>query len=526
MKVLVTESIADTGLALLRDRGHDVVEATDLDADGLLAAIADADALIVRSATQVTADVFAAAGALKVVGRAGVGVDNIDTAAATRHGVLVVNAPTSNAISAAEQTMALMLAEARNLNRADASLREGRWDRKHLEGVELYGKTLGILGLGRIGGLVAERAAAFGMQLVGYDPFVTPERARALGVELFATPAEVFERSDFLTFHLPRTPETENMVNADSIARMRDGVRIMNVARGGIVDEAALADALRSGKVAGAGIDVYAVEPCTDSPLFDVPTAVVAPHLGASTVEAQDRAGVMIAEQVAAALAGEFVQFAVNVDIGKGLSDLVASYLPVAEGLGRFFAAYAGGVGDTLEVEIAGAIAEHDTKALGLSVLIGLFARSTTEPVTFVNAPVIARDRGVEVRDVSTPRSVEYVNLVTLRGEVGGRRYTVSGTLSGPARQPRIVGIDDHDIEIPPSPFMAVISNDDRPGVIGHVGTLLGEADVNIANMAVGRHVSDPLALMGVNVDHAVPADVQRRIREAPGILDARFLEL
>jgi len=524
-KVLVTEEIADAGLDMLRER-FEVDVALGLDAADVAKRIADADALIIRSATQVDAALLAAAPKLKVVGRAGIGVDNVDVEAATQRGVLVVNAPQSNTISAAEHTMALLLAEARSVAAADASLREGRWDRKKFQGVELYGKTLGILGLGRIGSLVAERAAAFGMRLVAYDPFVTEERARQLGVELVATPEDVFTRCDFLTIHLPRTPETEGLVNAESIAAMRDGVRILNVARGGIVDEAALADAIRSGKVGGAGVDVYAEEPCTDSPLFEVPEAVVTPHLGASTVEAQDRAGMTIAEQVVAALSGEFVPHAVNVDVGRGVSDLVAAHLPVAEGLGAFFAAYAGGTGSRIDITIEGALAEHDTKVLVLSVLKGIFGPITEEPVTFVNAPLLAAERGLEVRETTSTRATEFVNLVTVSGTVGGRTYTVAGTLGGIRREARIVRIDDYEIDLPPTHFMAVISNDDSPGVIGHVGTALGDAGVNIANMAVGRHMDEPYALMGINLDQKPAAPVEATLRTLPGILDARFLDL
>lgn len=525
-RVLVTEEIAGAGLELMRERGFEVDVGLGLDRAELLARVAPADALIVRSATQVDAELLEAASKLQVVGRAGVGVDNVDVETATSRGVLVVNAPQSNTISAAEHTMALLLAEARNVARADASLRAGRWDRKHLQGVELYGKTLGILGLGRIGGLVAERAAAFGMTLVAYDPFVSEERARQLGVELVETPEDVFTRCDFLTIHLPRSPETEGLVNADSIAKMRDGVRILNVARGGIVDEAALAEAIREGKVAGAGVDVYASEPCTDSPLFEVPEAVVTPHLGASTEEAQDRAGMTIAEQVVAALSGEFVPYAVNVDVGRGVSDVVAAHLPVAEALGAFFAAYASGTGDVVEITHTGAVADHDTRVLTLAVLKGLFGSVSDEPVTFVNASLIAAERGLDVRETTSSRSEEFVSLLTVRATVSGRTYAVAGTLGGVRREPRIVRVDDYEIDLPPTTHMAVISNDDSPGVIGHVGTALGAAGVNIANMAVGRHVEEPYALMGINFDGPVDTAVVDAVRDLPGILDARFLDL
>ncbi len=524
-KVLVTEELAERGLDLMREH-YEVEVAAGLPREDLLKRVKDADALVIRSATQVDAELIAAASQLKVVGRAGIGLDNVDVDAATKRGILVVNAPQSNVVSAAEHTLALLLAEARNVARADSSLRAGRWERSQLQGVELFGKTLGVLGLGRVGGLVAERAAAFGMRIVAYDPFVSDERARQLGVELLDAVDEVLAQADFLTIHLPRTPETEGLIGGDAIAKMRDGVRIVNTARGGIVDESALAEAIRAGKVAGAGIDVYDVEPKTDSPLFDVPEAVVTPHLGASTVEAQDRAGITIAEQVVLALSGEFVPYAVNVEMGREVSDLVRQFLSVGEALGRFFAAYAGGLGESVEIEHAGEIAAFDCKALTLSVLKGLFARAVIEPVTFVNAPLLAEERGIEVRETTTPKSLEYKSLITVKGSVGGRDFLVAGTLYPIRDEARIVSVLDYEIELPLSRHMAMISNDDRPGVIGRVGTVLGEAEINIDDMVVGRHRAGDLALMGINLADAVPSIVQDRIKSSPGIIEARFLEL
>ncbi len=525
MKILITEELAEAGIEKLRE-SYEVDVALGLEPEELHKRISDADALIVRSATTVDEAVFDAAGQLKVVGRAGIGVDNIDLDAATHNGVLVVNAPESNVVSAAEHTIALLLAQARNVAEADATLRDGRWERKKLKGVELYSKTLGILGLGRVGGLVAERAAAFDMNLVGYDPFVSEERARVLGVELLASIDEVFAASDFITIHMPRTPETENLVNAESIEKMRDGVRIINVARGGLVDEAALAAAIESGKVGGAAVDVFPEEPAVDSPLFGQRAATVTPHLGASTAEAQDRAGVTIAEQVAAALAGEFAAHTVNVDMGRELTDVVRDFLPVCEALGRVYAAYAGGIGDRVDIEFAGAIAEHDTKALQLSVLRGLFAKAVEQPVTLVNAPLIAQDHGLEVDVHTSVRARDYVNLVGISGTVAGRVYTIQATVHGDRKDPRIVRIDDFTIEIPPSTHMAIVSNDDRPGVIGAVGSILGNAGVNIANMAVGRHIERSLACWGVSTDEPVPDEVRSEILGTPGIIEARFIKI
>ncbi len=525
MKVLITEELAAAGVEKLRAE-HDVEIAIGLTHDELVDKIRDADALVVRSATQVTADVFGAAQHLQVVGRAGIGVDNIDLGAATAHGVLVVNAPESNVLSAAEHTIAILLAQARNIAAADASLRAGRWDRKLFQGVELYGKTLGILGLGRVGSLVAERAAGFGMHLIGYDPFVSQERARNLGVELVGAPEDIFSRSDFITIHLPRTPDTENLIDAAAIETMRDGARIVNVARGGIIDEQAVKEAIESGKLGGAAVDVFSQEPCTDSPLFSIEGTVATPHLGASTAEAQDRAGVTIAEQVLAALGGEFAIHAVNIDIGRDVSEAVRDHLGLCRELGRIFAAYAGGVSDRIELEIAGEVAGHDTKALGLSVLQGIFSKAVEVPVTLVNAPLIADERGVELVTTSSTRPRDYVNQIAVRGTVGGRTREIRGTLQGEAKEPRLVGIDDYLIEIAPAKYLSIISNDDRPGVIGAIGTLLGDAGINIANMALGRHVDEPLALWGIVTDQPIPNDVQDAVRSSGGILEAHFLEV
>ncbi len=525
MKILITEEIAPAGIEMLKEH-HEVRVATGLSQSELCEQIGDIDAVIIRSATKLDAAVFDCADNLKVVGRAGIGVDNIDLHAATRNGVIVVNAPQSNVVSAAEHTMALLLAQARNVAQADESLRQGRWDRKKLEGVELYGKTLGILGLGRVGTLVAQRALAFDMIVVACDPFLSVEAARALGVELVAKPEDVYAQADFISVHLPRTPETEGIINAQAISQMRDGVRIINTARGGLIDDKALAEALRSGKVGGVGIDVYDEEPCIDSELFVFRNGVFTPHLGASTVEAQDRAGVTIAQAVMDALEGEFVLQAVNVEIGREVAELVRSFVPVAEFLGQFFAAYAGGIGKTIEIEMAGGLSDHDTRVLTLAALKGLFARVVEEPVTFVNAPLIAEERGVEVRETVSTRTRDYLNLISISGKVGRRRYSVAGTIAGAKQAVRIVRVLDYEIELPPTDYMAIISNDDRPGVIGLVGTLLGEAGVNIRNMVVGRHSVEPLALMGLNLDQPVSPAAQEKVRKAAGVIEARFLEL
>ncbi len=386
--------------------------------------------LVIRSATQVTAEVLAAGTDLVVVGRAGIGLDNVDVAAATERGVMVVNAPQSNVISAAEQTVALLLAQARNIPQADRDLKAGKWNRSRWTGVELHGKTLGVVGLGRVGVLVAQRCLAFGMRLVAYDPYVSAERARQLGVELQPDLGVLVESADFLTIHLPKTPETIGLFDAELLAHAKPGLRIVNTARGGIIDEAALADALAHGPLGGAAIDVFAIEPTTESPLFALENVVVTPHLGASTSEAQDKAGQTIAEMVVLGLAGEFVPFAVNLAASEA-NATVAPFLPLVERLGRLFTGLAGGVVDTLEVSYEGQIADYDCKVLTLAALKGVLGPVVDEPVSFVNAPAIAASRGLEVKESKLAATHDYVNLVELRGSYGGRATHVAGTLYG-----------------------------------------------------------------------------------------------
>ena len=446
-RVLVTEKIAQSGLDLLAEAGHEVDVQEGLSPEELLVAVVGAQALIIRSATQVTGDVLAAGTTLSVVGRAGVGLDNVDVDAATARGVMVVNAPTSNILSVAEQAMALLLAQARNIPQAHSALVAGRWERSKWEGVELHGKVLGVVGLGRAGSLVAQRAHAFGMELIGYDPFVSQERARAMGVRLVSI-EELVAEADFVSIHTPKTPETIGLFGRDLLAKAKPGIRIVNTARGGIVDEDALAEAIRDGIVAGAGLDVFAKEPCTESPLFELPQVVVSPHLGASTEEAQDKAGVTIAEQVLLALAGDFVPYAVNV-AARDVSDTVRGFMGLAEELGRFFVGLHDGLPDAIDMEYQGELAGESTGILTLSVLKGIFGGSTEVPVSYVNAPQLAEQRGLQVRESSTATSHDYKSLITLRSG----SHSVAGTLitAGLRTEPRIVIVDEHMVEVPPS---------------------------------------------------------------------------
>ena len=515
-RILVTEEIADGGLDRLRAAGHDVD--VQLDLTQLLTNIVGAHALIIRSATQVTAEVLDAATDLVVIGRAGIGLDNVDVEAATRRGVMVVNAPQSNIISAAEHTMALLLAQARNVPQAHAALKAGRWERTRWEGVELADKTLGIVGLGRIGKLVADRAKAFGMRLVAYDPFVSADRARQMGVELLALD-QLISEADFVTIHLPKTKETTGIVGRDLLLKAKPTLRIINVARGGIVDESALADAIRDGVIAGAALDVFATEPLTESPLFALDSVVVTPHLGASTREAQDKAGDTIADMVQLALAGDFVPFAVNVNAAEA-NETLRPFLPLAERLGRLFASLVSESPATIEVCAEGEIAGYDTRILTLAALKGYFGAVSDEPVTFVNAPQLAKDHGVEVREVTCTTSADYVNLITLRG--GG--HSMSATLTGRRSEQRIVLIDDHTFDVPPTSYMMMVKNDDRPGVIGLVGTLLGNAGVNIADMDVGRAATPGTAVMLIAPTDVVSLPVVDALRSSPGIISVVVL--
>ena len=519
-RILVTEKIADSGLDRLRAAGHEVDLQLDLDPEQLVAAMPGAHALIIRSATTVTADILAAGQDLVVVGRAGIGLDNVDVDAATVQGVMVVNAPQSNILTTAEHTMAMLLAQARNIPQAHAALVSGRWERSKWVGVELSDKTLGVIGLGRIGKLVAQRASAFGMRIIAHDPFVSTERARQLNIELVDLDT-LAATSDFVSVHAVKTPETIGLVGAEFLARAKPGIRIVNVGRGGIVDEEALAKAIVDGQCGGAALDVFASEPTTDSPLFGLPQVVVTPHLGASTREAQDKAGDTIAEQVGLALANEFVPFAVNVSAAEA-SETVRPFLPLAERLGSLFASLNDGVTNILTVEFQGQLADYDTRILTLSLLKGYFGRVSDEPVSYVNAPKVAEERGISVRESKTTTAHDYVNLITVRAA----GHALAGTLVGLRGEPRIVMVDDHLVDVPPAKHMMIVRNDDRPGVIGLVGNVLGEAGLNIADMDVGQSPDGVAALMVISTTQPVPADVLERLRAEELIISAHAINL
>ncbi|MFZ9075868.1 MAG: phosphoglycerate dehydrogenase [Ilumatobacteraceae bacterium] len=515
-RVVVTEEIAETGLDRLRAAGHEVDVRLGLNGTALIEALRGAQALIVRSATMVNAEVLAATTGLVVVGRAGVGLDNVDVAAATTAGVMVTNAPESNIVSAAEHTIALLMSMARNIPQAHAALVDGRWERSKWEGVELSGKTLGIVGLGRIGKLVAHRALGLGMKIVAFDPYISAERGRQLNVDMLPLD-QLVASSDFLTVHLPKNKETVGLINRDVLLKAKPELRVINVARGGIIVEQDLFEALRDGLVAGAALDVFEREPLVGSPLFSLPNVVVTPHLGASTREAQEKAGEVIADMVQLALAGDFVPFAVNVDAAEA-NETLKPFIPLAERLGALFADIVGDTSLEVEIEASGEIGAYDTRIITLAALKGFLGRISGDAVTYVNAPSIATNHGIAVRERRRDdvEHQDYMNLITLRS--GSRN--ISGTLAGRRREARIVLIDDHLSDVPPARYMLIVRNDDRPGVIGRVGTVLGEAGVNIDNMDVGKIPEAGSAMMMIATATPTPESVVDQLRRVPGIVE------
>ncbi|HEY5151643.1 MAG TPA: phosphoglycerate dehydrogenase [Mycobacterium sp.] len=519
--VLIADKLAESTVAALGD-AVEVRWVDGPDRPKLLAAVADADALLVRSATTVDAEVIAAAPKLKIVARAGVGLDNVDVDAATAAGVLVVNAPTSNIHSAAEHALALMLAAARQIPAADATLRERTWKRSKFNGTEIFGKTVAVVGLGRIGQLVAQRLAAFGTHVIAYDPYVPPARAAQLGIELLPLD-DLLPRADFISVHLPKTPETAGLLGKEALAKTKPGVIIVNAARGGLIDEAALADAIKSGHVRGAGLDVFSTEPCTDSPLFELPEVVVTPHLGASTAEAQDRAGTDVAESVKLALAGEFVPDAVNVGAGA-VSEEVSPWVDLVRKLGVLVGVLATEPPTTLSVRVSGELASEDVAVLKLSALRGFFSTVTDQQVTFVNAPGLAADRGLQTELSTATESVNHRSVVDVR-VVGpdGSATNVSGTLSGPQEVEKIVQINGRNFDLRAEGVNLILHYTDQPGALGKIGTLLGAADVNILAAQMSQDTSGKAATVMLRLDRDVPADVGKAIGAA---VDAVTLEV
>lgn len=510
--VLIAEELSPATVdALGPDFTVEQVDGTDRPA--LLAALAGADALLVRSATKVDAEAIAAGTRLKVVARAGVGLDNVDIAAATAAGVMVVNAPTSNIVSAAELAIGHLLALARHIPEAHASMKRGEWKRSQFTGVELYEKVIGIVGLGRIGTLVAQRLAPWGAALVAYDPYVSPARAQQIGVQLLPLD-ELMEQSDFITVHIPKTPETVGLIGRPEFAIAKPSLRIVNASRGGIIDEAALVEALESGRIAGAALDVFTSEPPTGSSLIGAKHLQLTPHLGASTDEAQEKAGVSVARSVRLALEGELVPDAVNV-AGGVIDPYVRPGIALMEKLGQVFTGLAGGAVASVDVEVRGELVEYDVSVLKLAALKGLFTPIVSENVSYVNAPLIAEQRGVQVRLVTDAESEEYRNVLGLRGTtVDGRTVSVAGTLTGPKQTEKIVEIDGYDVELPIALHHVVFTYVDRPGIVAVYGAKFGEAGINIAGMQIARRAAGGTALSVLTIDSPAPESVLADVRK------------
>ncbi|KAA0113364.1 phosphoglycerate dehydrogenase [Mycolicibacterium sp. P9-22] len=522
--VLIADKLAESTVAALGDQ-VEVRWVDGPDRPKLLEAVADADALLVRSATTVDAEVIAAAPKLKIIARAGVGLDNVDVDAATARGVLVVNAPTSNIHSAAEHALALLLSAARQVPAADATLRERTWKRSSFSGTEIFGKTVGVVGLGRIGQLVAARLAAFGTHIVAYDPYVSSARAAQIGIELVSLD-ELLSRADFISVHLPKTKETAGLLGKENLAKTKPGVIIVNAARGGLIDEQALADAITSGHVRGAGLDVFSTEPCTDSPLFDLPQVVVTPHLGASTAEAQDRAGTDVAASVKLALAGEFVPDAVNVG-GGAVGEEVAPWLDLVRKLGLLVGKLAEAAPVSLTVQVRGELASEDVEILRLSALRGLFSAVVDEQVTFVNAPALAKDRGVTAEINTASESPNHRSVVDVRAVYSdGGSLNVAGTLSGPQQVQKIVQINGRNLDLRAEGYNLVVNYHDQPGALGKIGTLLGGADVNVLAAQMSQDASGDSATVMLRLDTDVPQDVRAAIASAVGATTLEVVDL
>ncbi|HTG02151.1 MAG TPA: phosphoglycerate dehydrogenase [Nitrospirota bacterium] len=525
MKVLISDNLSPIGVEILKKAGLEVDARSKTSAEEIEKIIGEYDGLIIRSATKVTAALLEKAAKLKVVGRAGSGLDNVDIPAATKKGVVVMNTPGGNTVTTAEHTLGMIFACARMIPQAYASLKAGKWEKKKFEGVELYDKTLGIIGLGAIGGVLANRAIGLGMKVLAYDPFISAEKAKSLGIEL-ADLATIYQRSDFITVHTPKTKETANLINRNTIAQMKDGVRIINCARGGIVNEQDLHEALKSGKVAGAAFDVFEKEPPENHPLLALDNFIATPHLGASTLEAQENVAVAVAEQVVDYLIAGTVRNAVNVpSVPADQLPTLSPYINLAERMGLFIAQLSDGGLTQATVEYSGDVANLKLEPITLSALKGLLTPTLQENVNYVNAPLIAKDRGIDVKVSRSSGASEYTSLITLRIKAGGKDVSASGTLNS-RKEPRIIQVDNFPMETVPEGDMLVLMNNDKPGVIGGIGTLLGQNGVNIARMQFGRETQGGLAMSVVSIDNTVDDELMKKIKQLPNVLSVKQIRI
>ena len=525
MKVLISDNLSTRGVDILKKAGLEVEFRSKTSAEEIEKMIGDYDALIIRSATKVTAGLLEKASKLKVVGRAGSGLDNVDIPAATKKGVVVMNTPGGNTVTTAEHTIGMIFACARMIPQAYASMKAGKWEKKKFEGVELFDKTLGIVGLGAIGGVVANRCTALGMKVLANDPFISTEKAKQLGIEL-ADLETIYKRSDFITLHTPKTKETAGLINKDTIAKMKDGVRIINCARGGIVNEADLFEALKSGKVAGAAFDVFEKEPPENHPLMTLDNFIATPHLGASTLEAQENVATAVAEQIVDYLIAGTVRNAVNVpSVPADQLPSLSPYINLAERMGLFTAQVIEGGLTQVTVEYSGDVSNLKLEPVTLAALKGLLTPMIQENVNYVNAPLIAKDRGIEVKVSKSSDTREYTSLITIKVKAGAKEVSVSGTLNS-KKEPRIIQVDDFPMETVPEGDMLVLMNNDKPGVIGGIGMLMGQSGVNIARMQFGREKQGGLAMSIVSVDSPISDELMDKVRKLPNVLSAKQVRI
>jgi D-3-phosphoglycerate dehydrogenase len=525
MKVLISDNLSPVGVEILKKAGLDVDARSKTSVEEIEKIIGDFDALIIRSATKVTAGLLEKAGKLKVVGRAGSGLDNVDIPAATKKGVAVMNTPGGNTVTTAEHTIGMIFASARMIPQAYASLKAGKWEKKKFEGVELYDKVIGIVGLGAIGGVVANRAIGLGMKVLAYDPFISPEKAKSLGIELADLPT-IYKKSDFITIHTPKTKETANLINKNTIAQMKDSVRIINCARGGIVNEQDLYEALKSGKVAAAAFDVFDKEPPENHPLLSLDNFIATPHLGASTVEAQENVAVAVAEQIVDYLIAGTIRNAVNVpSVPADQLPALSPYINLAERMGLFIGQITEGGLTQATVEYSGEVANLKQEPITLAALKGILTPTLQENVNYVNAPLIAKDRGIDVKVSKSTGTSEYTSLITVRLKTGGGEVSVAGTLNS-RKEPRIIQVDNFPMETVPDGAMLVLMNNDKPGVIGGIGTILGQNGINIARMQFGREQQGGLAMSVVSIDSTVSDELMSRIRQLPNVLSVKQIRI
>jgi D-3-phosphoglycerate dehydrogenase len=525
MKVLISDNLSTCGVDILKKAGLEVEFRSKTTVEEIEKMIGDYDALIIRSATKVTAGLLEKAAKLKIVGRAGSGLDNVDIPAATKKGVVVMNTPGGNTVTTAEHTIGMIFASARMIPQAYSSMKAGKWEKKKFEGVELFDKTLGIIGLGAIGGVVANRCTALGMKVLAFDPFISTEKAKQLGIEL-ADLETIYKRSDFITLHTPKTKETAGLINKDTIAKMKDGVRIINCARGGIVNEADLYEALKSGKVAGAAFDVFEKEPPENHPLMTLDNFIATPHLGASTLEAQENVATAVAEQIVDYLIAGTVRNAVNVpSVPADQLPSLSPYINLAERMGLFAAQVIEGGLTQVTVEYSGDVSNLKLEPVTLAALKGLLTPIIQENVNYVNAPLIAKDRGIEVKVSKSSDTREYTSLITIKVKAGSKEMSVAGTLNS-KKEPRIIQVDDFPMETVPEGDMLVLMNNDKPGVIGGIGMLMGQNGINIARMQFGREKQGGLAMSIVSVDSTISDEIMNKVRKLPNVLSAKQVRI